>query len=126
MVRRSYRTTTHRNGGLLSRLRGRRQQTTTTTTTTTKTTSTGRNPAQAVPHSQIHSNQVRHNHRRPTIGDKISGAFMKLEGSLTRRPGLKVSISATHLSDQKTNNRFKAAGTRRMRGTDGRYTHGVY
>lgn len=41
--------------------------------------------------------QVRH----ATIGDKISGAFMRLQGTITRRPGL------------------KAAGTRRMNGTDG-------
>jgi len=47
-------------------------------------------------------------HRRASIGDKISGAFMKLQGTLTRRPGL------------------KAAGTRRMHGTDGRGTHRTY
>lgn len=45
---------------------------------------------------------VHHQRRHASIGDKISGAMMKLRGSLTRRPGL------------------KAAGTRRMRGTDGR------
>jgi hypothetical protein len=28
--------------------------------------------------------------RRASIGDKVSGALMKLRGSLTRRPGLKV------------------------------------
>ena len=39
--------------------------------------------------------------RKPTIGDKISGALMKLKGTVTGRPGQ------------------KAAGTRRMRGTDG-------
>ncbi|KXL43627.1 hypothetical protein M433DRAFT_43075, partial [Acidomyces richmondensis BFW] len=43
-----------------------------------------------------------HHKRRPSVGDKVSGAMMKLKGSLTRRPGL------------------KAAGTRRMHGTDGR------
>ncbi|KAF2398734.1 hypothetical protein EJ06DRAFT_464290, partial [Trichodelitschia bisporula] len=48
---------------------------------------------------------VHHHRRRPSIGDKISGAMMKLRGSLTRRPGL------------------KAAGTRRMHGTDGRGSH---
>lgn len=47
-------------------------------------------------------------HRRASIGDKISGAFMKLQGTLTRRPGL------------------KAAGTRRMHGTDGRGSHRAY
>ncbi|EEA25410.1 hypothetical protein TMatcc_006367 [Talaromyces marneffei ATCC 18224] len=49
------------------------------------------------------------NHRRkPSIGDKISGALMRLRASLTRRPG------------------EKAAGTRRMRGTDGRGRRRVY
>ncbi len=47
-------------------------------------------------------------HRRASIGDKISGAFMRLQGSLTGRPGL------------------KAAGTRRMHGTDGRGSHRAY
>lgn len=50
---------------------------------------------------------VHHHHRKPSVGDKISGAMMKLRGSLTRRPGL------------------KAAGTRRMRGTDGKGSHHV-
>ncbi|KAH7355626.1 hypothetical protein BKA66DRAFT_374642, partial [Pyrenochaeta sp. MPI-SDFR-AT-0127] len=45
---------------------------------------------------------VHHHKRHATMGDKVSGALMKLRGSLTRRPGL------------------KAAGTRRMHGTDGR------
>ncbi|QSZ32493.1 hypothetical protein DSL72_002071 [Monilinia vaccinii-corymbosi] len=48
-----------------------------------------------------------HHHRKPSVGDKISGAMMKLRGSLTRRPGL------------------KAAGTRRMRGTDEKGSHHV-
>ncbi|KAF1982768.1 hypothetical protein K402DRAFT_307138, partial [Aulographum hederae CBS 113979] len=48
---------------------------------------------------------VHHHRRRPSLGDKVSGAMMKLRGSLTRRPGL------------------KAAGTRRMHGTDGRNAH---
>ncbi|KAK0659728.1 hypothetical protein QBC41DRAFT_307872 [Cercophora samala] len=45
---------------------------------------------------------VHHQKRRPSIGDKISGAFLRLKGTLTGRPGQ------------------KAAGTRRMHGTDGR------
>ncbi len=85
MVRRTYRTTTHRNGGLLSRLRGRRENITTTTTTTTKTKTIRK---KRNPHEPVH-----HHHRRPSIRDKISGTFMKLEGTLRRRPGLKVSIS---------------------------------
>lgn len=43
-----------------------------------------------------------HHRRKPSIGDRISGALMRLRGSVTGRPGV------------------KAAGTRRMRGTDGR------
>ncbi|CCE32443.1 hypothetical protein E4U09_004657 [Claviceps aff. purpurea] len=48
---------------------------------------------------------VVHQKRKASLGDKVSGALMKLRGSLTRRPGL------------------KAAGTRRMHGTDGRGSH---
>ncbi|TLS25920.1 hypothetical protein PpBr36_07745 [Pyricularia pennisetigena] len=51
---------------------------------------------------------VVHQKRHATMGDKISGAFLKLKGSLTRRPGQ------------------KAAGTRRMRGTDGRGSRRSY
>jgi hypothetical protein len=40
--------------------------------------------------------------RKTSLGDKVSGMMMKLKGSATHRPG------------------EKAAGTRRMRGTDGR------
>ena len=45
--------------------------------------------------------------RKVSMGDKISGAMMKLRGTVTRRPGL------------------KAAGTRRMHGTDGLGSHRV-
>ncbi|KAG5992874.1 hypothetical protein E4U52_002458 [Claviceps spartinae] len=48
---------------------------------------------------------VVHQKRKTSLGDKVNGALMKLRGSLTRRPGL------------------KAAGTRRMHGTDGRGSH---
>ncbi|KAF2737326.1 hypothetical protein EJ04DRAFT_389438, partial [Polyplosphaeria fusca] len=73
--------------------------TTTTTTTTTRTTRTtaGQGGTTGV-----------HHKRHATMGDKVSGAMMKLRGSLTRRPGL------------------KAAGTRRMHGTDGRGSHRHY
>ncbi|KAI5808923.1 hypothetical protein DFH27DRAFT_522315 [Peziza echinospora] len=40
--------------------------------------------------------------RKPSLKDKISGALLKLKGTATDRPGQ------------------KAAGTRRMRGTDGK------
>jgi len=45
---------------------------------------------------------VHHQKRKPTMKDKVSGALLKLKGAITGRPG------------------EKAAGTRRMRGTDGR------
>jgi hypothetical protein len=35
---------------------------------------------------------IHHHKRHVTIGDKISGAMMKLRGSLTNRPGVKVSF----------------------------------
>ncbi|KAI0473146.1 hypothetical protein GGR56DRAFT_698136 [Xylariaceae sp. FL0804] len=66
-----------------------------TTTTTTTTTTTRRTAAAPVHHQKRHAG----------IGDKIKGALMKLEGAVTRRPGK------------------KAAGTRRMHGTDGRGSH---
>ncbi|KAF1997556.1 hypothetical protein P154DRAFT_524762 [Amniculicola lignicola CBS 123094] len=77
--------------------------TTTTTTTTTRTTRTtgGGHGTRAVGTGVHHK-------RHATMGDKISGAMMKLKGSLTHRPGL------------------KAAGTRRMHGTDGRNARRVY
>ncbi|KAH7326040.1 hypothetical protein B0I35DRAFT_474744 [Stachybotrys elegans] len=52
--------------------------------------------------SRRHAAPVHHQKRKPTMKDKISGALLKLKGSLTHRPGQ------------------KAAGTRRMHGTDGR------
>ncbi|GAM83995.1 hypothetical protein ANO11243_019850 [Dothideomycetidae sp. 11243] len=45
---------------------------------------------------------VVHQQRNPSVGDKMSGAMMRLKGSLGGRSGV------------------KGAGTRRMRGTDGR------
>ncbi|RGP65358.1 hypothetical protein FLONG3_9254 [Fusarium longipes] len=81
--------------------RSSRHTTTTTTTTTTKPRrgmfgggSTTRRTHGSAP--------VHHHQRRPSMKDKVSGALLKLKGSLTRRPGV------------------KAAGTRRMHGTDGR------
>lgn len=61
--------------------------TTTTTTRTTRTTGAHGHHATAAP--------VHHHKRHATMGDKVSGALMKLRGSLTRRPGLKVSRQCT-------------------------------
>ncbi|KAH7061444.1 hypothetical protein B0J12DRAFT_736572 [Macrophomina phaseolina] len=92
--------TTTRKPGIMSRLRGRRNGTTTTTTTTTtrKTTTTGGR----------RTGVTHHHKRKPSLKDKVSGAMLKLKGTVTRRPG------------------EKAAGTRRMRGTDGRGSHHRY
>jgi hypothetical protein len=37
--------------------------------------------------------RVHHQQRKPTLKDKISGAMLKLKGSITGRPGEKVSLS---------------------------------
>jgi len=50
----------------------------------------------------VHHGPVTYHQRRPTLKDKVSGALLRLKGSFQHRPGV------------------KAAGTRRMHGTDGR------
>ncbi|PVH80624.1 hypothetical protein DL98DRAFT_459315 [Cadophora sp. DSE1049] len=89
---------------LMTRLRGRNARTKTTKTTTTVHPGNRRTAA----HHTHATTPVVRQRRHATIGDKISGAMMKLKGSLTRRPGV------------------KAAGTRRMHGTDGKGSHRVY
>jgi len=54
-----------------------------TATGNTHHTTTGRTTATTHSH---HS----HSQRKPSVGDKVSGAMMKLRGSLTGRPGVKV------------------------------------
>ncbi|ROV96837.1 hypothetical protein VMCG_07874 [Cytospora schulzeri] len=49
--------------------------------------------------------KVHHQKRKTTLSDKIAGGLKKLKGTLTRNPAV------------------KAAGTRRMHGTDGRGSH---
>ncbi|KAK3722700.1 hypothetical protein LTR37_002271 [Vermiconidia calcicola] len=116
-------TTTPRKPGIMERLRSRpaRQQSKVTTKhsknpitgsrKTTRTTEThgaghgghgGRHPmtSNSTPHHT--TTPVQHHRRKPSVGDKVAGAMLKMKGSLTRKPGL------------------KAAGTRRMHGTDGR------
>ncbi|KAF4334344.1 hypothetical protein FBEOM_11838 [Fusarium beomiforme] len=76
---------------------------TTTTTTTTKRRRRGMFGGDAGRRTHATTAApVYHHQRRPSMKDKVSGALLKLKGSLTRRPGV------------------KAAGTRRMHGTDGR------
>ncbi|KAI9681136.1 MAG: hypothetical protein M1817_002418 [Caeruleum heppii] len=74
--------------------------TSTTTTTTTRTHHTTRHHNHGPTAAPVH-----HHRRRPSLGDKVSGAMLKLKGTLTGRRGQ------------------KAAGTRRMHGTDGRGSH---
>ncbi|KXT09791.1 hypothetical protein AC579_8873 [Pseudocercospora musae] len=123
---RTTKTTHSKSGGLLSRLRNRNQAKVSTTqstnpltgtTTTTQKTKThpngvgfrghgGRGPLASNHESHYTSGPTHvHHKRKPSVGDKISGAMTKLKGSITRRPGK------------------KAAGTRRMHGTDGRGSH---
>lgn len=77
----------------------RTTQTTTTTTRTTKVHNGGVGTTRA---------PVHHHKRKVSLGDKISGAMLKLKGTLTHKPAV------------------KAAGTRRMHGTDGRGARHVY
>ncbi|KAI6085425.1 hypothetical protein F4821DRAFT_149609 [Hypoxylon rubiginosum] len=66
----------------------------TTTTTTGSRARTGAGVTKRAP--------ATHHKRKPHLSDKIEGAAEKLVGKVTRRPGK------------------KAAGTRKMRGTDGK------
>lgn len=79
----------------------------TTTHTTKKHTLTGRPRTSAGVRTTTRAPATHHQKRKPHLGDKISGAAEKLVGKLTRRPGK------------------KAAGTRKMRGTDGKGSHRV-
>ena len=107
-------TTSSSRPGLMSRLRYRKQPakvTTSTSTnpitgsrTTTKKTTThpnglghhghgGRGPLASDRTIGVTTNSRTagtHHHRKPSVGDKVSGAMMKLRGSLTKKPGLKV------------------------------------
>ncbi|KAK7413523.1 hypothetical protein QQX98_007600 [Neonectria punicea] len=76
-------------------------------TTTTTTTTTRRRGFFGTKKPQVSRDTVVSQHRKPTMKDKVSGALLKLKGSLTHRPAI------------------KAAGTRRMHGTDGRGTRRV-
>ncbi|KIW13233.1 hypothetical protein PV08_08420 [Exophiala spinifera] len=77
---------------LMQRLRGR--------TTPRSTAATGRAPRRT--RRARAAAPATHHKRKTSIGDKVSGAMLKLKGTVTHRPG------------------EKAAGTRRMHGTDGR------
>ncbi|KAK3378273.1 hypothetical protein B0H63DRAFT_242764 [Podospora didyma] len=101
-----------RRGGFFNRRKVHHIGPATTTTTTTTTRRRGglfsgrRRAANHHTHGGgiTQPTVVHHQKHHATIGDKISGALLKLKGTLTGRPGQ------------------KAAGTRRMNGTDGRGT----
>lgn len=72
--------------------------------TTTRTTTTRRHHglfSRAQP-AHHHSTPVHHHKRHATLGDKVSGALLKLKGTLTHRPGQKVCRS--HLTIQPCTN----------------------
>ena len=79
----------------------------------------------------LFSHRVQHQKRHATLGDKISGAFLKLKGTLTGRPGEKVRrtppssffLPLSPAGPIMLTRRPQAAGTRRMHGTDGRGSH---
>ncbi|OTA64835.1 hypothetical protein K449DRAFT_392939 [Hypoxylon sp. EC38] len=72
------------------------------TTTAKKRTATSRTSRTG---AGIRKQPATHHKRKPHLSDKIEGAAEKLVGKVTRRPGK------------------KAAGTRKMRGTDGKGSH---
>ena len=52
-----------------------------------------RSPRMHTTSHPVRTAPVRHHRRRPSIGDKISGAMMRLKGTLTNRSGQKVCRS---------------------------------
>ncbi|KAG0635967.1 hypothetical protein HOY80DRAFT_1090831 [Tuber brumale] len=81
-----------------------------TTTPTTLKTSRMKTPKSAPTTKKTTSHRTgagvtkkpRHHKRKPRLSDKLEGALLKVEGTLTRRRGV------------------KAAGTKKIRGTDGK------
>jgi hypothetical protein len=87
MFRRHHRpaTTTTRTSkpSLLTRLRGPNAR---TRTVKTKTTTTRHSPA----YGRTRATAPVHHRRKVTLGDKVSGAMLRLKGTLTHRPAVKV------------------------------------
>ncbi|KAI1639559.1 hypothetical protein F4809DRAFT_595744 [Biscogniauxia mediterranea] len=86
-------TTTAGGGGTSTKKRGAPKKSASAATTTTTTTGAGVRKRGRPP---------LHHKRKPHLSDKVEGAVEKAVGAVTRRPGR------------------KAAGTRKMRGTDGK------
>jgi hypothetical protein len=81
---------------LMTRLRGRNANTRTVKTTTTVQPNHGHTAGHTTARRSRWGRSTRtaqpvvHHKRHASIGDKISGAMLKLKGSLTHRPGVKV------------------------------------
>jgi len=105
---------------LMTRLKGRNAKTQTVKTTTTieprseairhnhhnhTTGATGTRTTRSSRWggSSRRNEPVVHHKRHASVGDKISGAMMKLKGSLTRRPGVKVSFPFSQANAQYAN-----------------------
>jgi len=105
---------------LMTRLKGRNAKTQTVKTTTTieprseairhnhHNHTTGATGARTTRSSRWGGSSRRnepvvHHKRHASVGDKISGAMMKLKGSLTRRPGVKVSFPFSQANAQYAN-----------------------
>lgn len=91
-------TTTTSKPTLMTRLRGRRANKRTVKTTTVTEpghghTTTARRSRWGGRRSNRTTVAPVHHKRHVSLGDKISGAMMKLKGSLMHRPGVKVCIS---------------------------------
>jgi hypothetical protein len=129
--------TTTAKPSLLGRLKGNNHTTTTTTKHTTNpitgshTTKTTKVENGAGHHASHHTGTAgtttgttRVQKRKPTIGDKVSGAMMNLKGTVTGKPGVKVSPnSCRQVACVEADSLLQGAGTRRMNGTDGKGSH---
>ena len=80
----------------------RKRNATTTTTKKSSTTTTKRGGATVTGGVTKKRAPATHHKRKPHLGDKVAGAAEKAVGTVTRKPGK------------------KAAGTKKMRGTDGK------
>jgi hypothetical protein len=106
---------------LMTRLKGRNAKTQTVKTTTTieprseairhnhTTGATGTRTTRSSRWggSSRRNEPVVHHKRHASVGDKISGAMMKLKGSLTKRPGVKVCFPFSQANAQYANKYFR-------------------
>ncbi|KAJ5691795.1 hypothetical protein N7462_001218 [Penicillium macrosclerotiorum] len=101
-------TTRESKPSLMTRLKGPNAR---TRTIKTKTTTTRHGPSSHHHSTKRHwgNSSPRHHHKRKvTMGDKVSGAMLKLKGSLTRRPGVKVNVIESQKDRQRKDTNFDA------------------